>query len=168
MSGQKSCHQRWRLGAFKRYIKAGAFFGEIKKAIDLPLTIKIRTGWDSDSINAPEVIRIAKEEGVEFVAIHGEQEFSSIKAKLGSTESFAMLSPLPIIGNGDLHTSYLTTAIKSNTLSGTHAWTVTLLRDPFIFLTSFLNDDERVTFSGRDYLEVINRLYQYQIEYAAK
>ena len=45
---------------------------ETAKAINIPLTIKIRTGWDQDSINAPEVIHIAKEEGVaEFVAIHG-------------------------------------------------------------------------------------------------
>ena len=41
------------------------------------------------------------------------------------------------------------------------------LRDPFIFLTSFLNDGEDITFSGSDYIEVVNRLYQYQIDYAA-
>ena len=149
--------------------KLGAFFGEIKKAIDLPLTIKIRTGWDSDSINAPEVIRIAKEEGVEFVAIHGRTRVQQYQgqANWDLLESFAMLSPLPIIGNGDLHTSYLT----KQRLKVTRCQALMLgrgpLRDPFIFLTSFLNDDERVTFSGRDYLEVINRLYQYQIEYAA-
>ena len=126
MPGSKSCHQRWRLSTNKRYLKTwGSYFGEIKKAIDLPLTIKIRTGWDSDSINAPEVIRIAKEEGVEFVAIHGRTRVQQYQgqANWDLLESFAMLSPLPIVGNGDLHTSYLTKQrLKSNSLPGTHAW----------------------------------------------
>ena len=149
--------------------KLGAFFGEIKKAIDLPLTIKIRTGWDSDSINAPEVIRIAKEEGVEFVAIHGRTRVQQYQgqANWDLLESIAMTSPLPVIGNGDLHTSFLT----KQRLKATRCQALMLgrgpLRDPFIFLTSFLNDGEDITFSGSDYIEVVNRLYQYQIDYAA-
>ena len=43
----------------------------IKKAIDIPLTIKIRTGWDQSTRNADEVVKIAYEEGVTWVAIHG-------------------------------------------------------------------------------------------------
>ena len=72
--------------------KLGAFFGEIKKAIKIPLTIKIRTGWDQDSINAPEVIHIAKEEGVEFVAIHGERELNNIK--VGRIGTFLKVLPV--------------------------------------------------------------------------
>ena len=90
----------------KEPAKLGELFSKVKKAIEIPLTIKIRTGWDSESINAPEVIRIAKEEGVEFVAFTGEpaQQYQGF-ANWTLLESFAELAPLPIIGNGDLHTA---------------------------------------------------------------
>ena len=68
-----------------------------------PFSIKIRTGWDQDSINAHEVINIASSEGIEFVAIHGEQLKLTELCELGLPESISSNS-LPIIGNGDLHT----------------------------------------------------------------
>ena len=148
--------------------KLGGFFGEIKKAIKIPLTIKIRTGWDSDSINAPEVIRIANEEGIEFVAVHGRTRTQQYQghANWDLLESIAMTSPLPIIGNGDLHSSFLT----KQRLKATRCQALMLgrgpLRDPFIFLTSFLNDGENLTFSGSDYIEVMERLYDYQQDHA--
>ena len=39
------------------------------------------------------------------------------------------------------------------------------LRDPFIFLTSYLNEGEDLSFTGRDYLEIIERLWSYQQQY---
>ena len=97
--------------------KLGEMFSQVKKSINVPLTIKIRTGWDSDSINAPEVIRIAKEEGVEFVAIHGRtrvQQYTG-QANWELLEHIAEISPLPIIGNGDLHTAEATLERLKNT-----------------------------------------------------
>ena len=43
----------------------------VKGAIEIPLTIKIRTGWDQPSRNSDEVCKIAYNEGVEWVGIHG-------------------------------------------------------------------------------------------------
>ncbi|MEZ4752311.1 MAG: tRNA-dihydrouridine synthase [Bdellovibrionota bacterium] len=43
----------------------------MKQAIRIPLTIKIRTGWDESNINAKEVVHVAYECGVSWVAIHG-------------------------------------------------------------------------------------------------
>src|SRR5690606_38657033 len=42
-----------------------------KSKIEIPLTIKIRTGWDEQSRNSHEVVKIAYNEGVTWVAIHG-------------------------------------------------------------------------------------------------
>ena len=148
--------------------KLGLFFGTIKKAIELPLTIKIRTGWDENSINAHEVIRIAKEEGVEFVAIHGRTRTQQYQGSANWTllESIAEIAPLPIIGNGDLHSPQLT----QERLKVTRCQALMLgrgpLRDPFIFLSSFaLEHENHLKFSGRDYLEIINRLFSYQEDY---
>ena len=148
--------------------KLGHFFKTIKSALDIPLTIKIRTGWDSDSINAPEVIKIAEGEGIEFVAVHGRtrtQQYQG-QANWDLLESLAMTSPLPLIGNGDLHTSLLTKTRLKVTACQALMLGRGPLRDPFIFLSSFINEGENINFSGNDYLEVIERLYNYQQDYA--
>jgi tRNA-dihydrouridine synthase B len=46
-------------------------FRAVRKAIKTPLTVKIRTGWDQNSINALEVLKLAEDCGVEALAIHG-------------------------------------------------------------------------------------------------
>lgn len=77
----------------------------VKAAIQIPLTIKIRTGWDQSSRNAEEVIHIAHNEGVSWVAIHGRtraQGYSG-NADWDYIRQVKATSKLPIIGNGDLH-----------------------------------------------------------------
>ncbi len=78
----------------------------VKTAIRIPLTIKIRTGWDQDSRNASEVTHIAHNEGVTWVAIHGRtraQGYSGT-ADWKFIQDVKSQSPLPVIGNGDLNT----------------------------------------------------------------
>lgn len=77
----------------------------VKKAIQIPLTIKVRTGWDANSRNTHEVVRIAYEEGVTWVAIHGRTRTQAYEGK-ADWDYIAWVksqSPLPIIGNGDIH-----------------------------------------------------------------
>jgi nifR3 family TIM-barrel protein len=82
----------------------GAMLAEIRSAIKIPLTIKIRTGWDHQSINAKEVVRIAAEEGVEWVAIHGRTRTQGYSghADWSIIREVAQESKIPIIGNGDI------------------------------------------------------------------
>lgn len=146
--------------------KLGVLFSTIKKAIDIPLTIKIRTGWDDDSLNAPEVIKIAKEEGIEFVSIHGRTRTQAYKghANWDYIEDVALNSPLPVIGNGDLSHEKI---IKSR-LAKTNCKALMLgrgpLRDPFIFLKSYDMENE-ISFSSLDYLEVLETLHKLLSEY---
>lgn len=146
--------------------KLGGFFNQIKKSINVPLTIKIRTGWDADTINATEIIHIAKEEGIEFVAIHGRtrtQQYTGL-ANWDLLEQIAEHSPLPIIGNGDLHSS-LTTKER---MQKTNCQALMLgrgpLRNPFIFLESYLDDPTQSPFTASDYWEIINRYYDYLLQ----
>ncbi len=77
-------------------------FSKVRSAINVPLTIKIRTGWDNDSLNALEIEKIAREEGIEFLAIHGRtrnQQYSGL-ANWEYIEELANHSKIPIIGNG--------------------------------------------------------------------
>lgn len=140
------------------------FFRTIKKAINVPLTIKIRTGWDGDDINADKIEKIAREEGVEWVAIHGRtraQQYTGF-ANWDYIEWLKENTKLPIIGNGDLHSPHQV----SERLKKTHCDALMIargaLRNPFIFLEGLdPNQEGRSRFVGKDYFEVIERLYQY-------
>lgn len=150
--------------------KLGDFFSTIKKEIQIPLTIKIRTGWDEASINAHEIIHIAKEEGIEFVAVHGRTRTQQYKgqANWNYLETLAQLSPLPIIGNGDLHSAKVTRQRLIQTSCQALMLGRGPLRNPFIFLESFLSEQEVSPFGPRDYLEIIECLLELTKEYAFK
>jgi len=141
--------------------KLGHFFSTIKKALEVPLTIKIRTGWDAQTINALEVIRIAREEGVEFVAIHGRtrtQQYTGF-ADWDLLENIASDSPLPIIGNGDLHS----TPLVQNRMKRTKCQALMLgrgpLRNPFLFLEPYIEENDQFVFTPADYWEVVQRYH---------
>lgn len=78
----------------------------VKQAIDIPLTIKIRTGWDAGSRNAIEVCKIAAEAGVTWVAIHGRTRAQGYEgqADWGYIAEVKANAPLPVLGNGDILT----------------------------------------------------------------
>ena len=143
-------------------------FSSMKKAINVPLTIKIRIGWDHESINAMEVIHIAKEEGVEFVAVHGRtraQQYTG-KADWSMLEHLGEKAPLDIIGNGDLHTpNFVREKMKTS-----HCSALMLgrgpLRNPFLFLEPYIETNEDIFFTALDHYEVLKRLVEYSRAYA--
>lgn len=76
----------------------------IKSAVQIPVTIKIRTGWDANSKNANEVTKIAYNEGITWVAIHGRtraQNYTGF-ADWDYIAEVKSQSKVPIIGNGDI------------------------------------------------------------------
>lgn len=144
------------------------FFSTIKKSISVPLTIKIRLGWDQDSINALEVIHIAREEGVEFVAVHGRtrsQQYTG-QANWDYLEHLGEKAPLDIIGNGDLHTA----AFTKNKMVSTKCQALMLgrgpLRNPFLFLEPYMQADDAIDFTPADHYEVLTKLVEYSRPYA--
>ncbi len=72
----------------------------------VPVTAKIRIGWDADSINAPQVCHILEDSGIQAIAIHGRtraQSYSGL-ADWSVIDQCARQSKVPVIGNGDIHT----------------------------------------------------------------
>jgi tRNA-dihydrouridine synthase B len=145
-----------------------ALFSAVKKAIKVPLTIKIRIGWDHDSVNALEVIHIAREEGIEFVAVHGRtraQQYTG-HANWDYLEHLGEKAPLDIIGNGDLHTASLVRAKMANTKCQALMLGRGPLRNPFLFLEPYMTEADDIFFSAADHLEVMNKLIEYSAPYA--
>jgi len=75
-----------------------------RKATSKPLTVKIRLGWDRESINYPEVIKIAAGEGADAVSVHGrtKTEMFSGDVDYAMIADAVRLSPIPVIGNGNV------------------------------------------------------------------
>lgn len=76
----------------------------VRAVAPLPVTAKIRIGWDADSINAPRVARILEETGIRAVAVHGRtraQGYSG-EADWKVIGEVVQAVSIPVIGNGDL------------------------------------------------------------------
>ena len=77
---------------------------EVIKVSKKPVTLKIRMGWDSNSINGLEIAKIAEEEGVSALTIHGRTRdmFYSGKADWDFIKMIKETIGIPVIGNGDI------------------------------------------------------------------
>ncbi len=76
------------------------------RSVKIPVTIKIRTGWDSTLRNAVDVCQLAYDEGISWVAIHGRtraQGYSGL-ADWDFISEIKSKSKIPILGNGDILT----------------------------------------------------------------
>ena len=73
-------------------------------AVDVPVTLKIRTGWDADHRNAPEIARIAEDAGIAALAVHGrtrDQQYRGV-AEYDTIADIKSRSSIPVIANGDV------------------------------------------------------------------
>lgn len=76
------------------------------KAVSVPVTVKMRLGWDHDSLNAPLIARRAQEAGVQLVTVHGRtrMQFYEGKADWDAIHAVRDVLSIPLIANGDVQT----------------------------------------------------------------
>ncbi|WKL21027.1 tRNA dihydrouridine synthase DusB [Agrobacterium tumefaciens] len=76
-------------------------------AVDVPVTLKMRLGWDENTINAPEIARRAEEAGVQLITIHGRtrMQFYEGRADWNAIRAVREVISVPLIANGDVETA---------------------------------------------------------------
>jgi nifR3 family TIM-barrel protein len=84
--------------------RAAEVFYAIRHAVDVPFTIKVRGGWDDQTVNAPEIARLAEAEGVDAVAVHPRtrsQQYTGL-APWDVIRRVVEAVKIPVTGNGDV------------------------------------------------------------------
>lgn len=90
-------------------------------AVNIPVTLKMRLGWDETSINAPELARRAQDAGVQMITVHGRTrcQFYDGDADWSAVRAVRDVIDIPLVVNGDI--TSLSAANKAMELSGADA-----------------------------------------------
>lgn len=146
---------------------ASEIIKKMKSAITVPLSVKIRTGWD-DPTECLAFARVLEEAGADLITIHGRTKMQgySGQSDWNRIAELKQTVSIPILANGDIHTAPLTL----DALSVTGADGVLIARgalgNPWVFrqMMEMLDGREPTPISLRERIETIKLHLQYHIE----
>jgi tRNA-dihydrouridine synthase B len=84
----------------------GSILTAVVNAVDVPVTLKIRTGWNQENKNAVTIAKIAEDSGIQALSVHGRTREDAYKgnAEYDTIAAVKTSSAIPIIANGDIDT----------------------------------------------------------------
>lgn len=92
-------------GLLKKPQLIGEIVSNMVAAVNIPVTLKIRAGWDEETVNAAEITRIAEEAGATAICVHGRTRVQAYKGPANwewIAESKRAAKNILVIGNGDI------------------------------------------------------------------
>ena len=126
---------------------AAAIVRAVSQAIALPLTVKMRAGWDENHINAPEFAALMERSGADAICVHGRtrEQFYSGTADYGVIREVKRAVSVPVTGNGDVTDGASARRMLDETGCDAIAVGRGAQGDPFIF------EKIKCALAGRDY-----------------
>jgi len=124
----------------------GEILESVVNAIDAPVTLKIRTGWDTDNRNGVTIARIAEQSGIQALAVHGRTRADAYRgeAEYDTIAEIKSAIAIPVIANGDIDSSEKAKAVLDYTQADGLMIGRAAQGNPWIFrqINHFLAHDE--------------------------
>lgn len=149
--------------------KIGKIVDALVKAVDKPVTIKIRAGFSPETINAVDVCKIAEANGVSMITIHGRtrEQYYSGKANWEIIRQAKESVKVPIIGNGDVVDGKTLKAMLEQTACDGVMVGRAAMGNPWIF-KALISEIQGTTYTPptiEDVIQMIQRHSEMLIEY---
>ena len=102
---KKICNVMAGSALLKNEALVSDIIGSVVNAVDVPVTLKIRTGWDTNNRNGLRVARIAEDMGIQALAVHGRTRACAYKgdAEYDTIAEIKSAISIPVIANGDIN-----------------------------------------------------------------
>ncbi len=155
---------------------AGEIVKAVSSAVDIPVTAKIRKGWDENSINAVQMAEILEKNGAAAIAVHGRtrKEMYSGSVDYEIIKAVKAAVGIPVIGNGDVVDAQSAAVMLEKTNCDAVMIGRGALGNPWVFqqINAYLNDcivvplptlTEKMTVM----LQHIKKIIEYKGEYTA-
>jgi tRNA-dihydrouridine synthase B len=104
---KKVCNVMAGSALMKNETQVAAILASVVAAVEAPVTLKIRTGWDPASRNAVTIARIAENAGIQSLAVHGRTRACAFRgeAEYDTIAAVKAAVSIPVIANGDIDTA---------------------------------------------------------------
>ncbi|MEJ2060920.1 MAG: tRNA dihydrouridine synthase DusB [Gammaproteobacteria bacterium] len=101
---KKVCNQAAGSALMQDVARVEAILRAVVEAVDLPVTLKMRTGWDRDHRNGVEIAQIAETIGIQALAVHGRTRADAYRgeAEYDTIRAIKAAVSIPVLANGDI------------------------------------------------------------------
>ncbi len=142
--------------------KIGQLFLKLSNTLSIPVTAKMRIGWDESTKNHQEVARVLEENGASLIAVHGrtKEEKHEGNSDWNAIAEIKNIVKIPVLGNGDVRNSDDIRSIKKTTSCDGVMIGRGAIGNPWIF-----SGRDRSQISPQERLMVIMKHLDYQIEH---
>ena len=114
---KKVCNKAAGSALMKDEALVSAILDAVVKAVDVPVTLKIRTGWDRENKNGIAVAKIAEQAGISALAVHGRTraDLYTGQAEYDTIAAIKQAVSIPVFANGDIDSAHKAKAVLAAT-----------------------------------------------------